>query len=452
MEKTSSWVLPAVALLLTAWPQAPAASPPLEVEIAETRVAKVEPAANQADPSPRAEPAAESEPGLDQFARLCRQTLPDVAEMVGLPVGDTVRIEMMSRAELADFMLRMVDIEYPEDELVKRSRCFWEIGLVPEGYDLEQGFVDLLAEQAGAAYDPHTKSLRGLTDLPSFLMNAQTQKLIASHELCHALQDRVIDIAAQARACLADLDREYALRATIEGMATVVMLAYSQGLSTDQVPEARAVMRAGFAQNRNNPGMKSLASSPEYLRESLFSPYADGAAFAQAWLRANPDSRLGAMLERMPMTSEQVLHFERYLEGDGPTPVDLSAIEAELPDGWSPFHANTLGEFDLRLLFENFEETRAVAADAAAGWDGLWYKAYTDPGGDLLLAACSVWDTESDAREFGDQLAKVLARHRPNRSGLVCEGRTVGFVVGPTEERLRNDILAALTRANPHAN
>lgn len=420
-------------------------------------IARAEPAPAQADAAVEAEPEAEPTPApepqleIDRFARLCRQTLPDVAAMVGLPAGDTVAVEMMSRAEVADFVKRTVDIEYPEDELVKRSRCLWEIGLVPDGYDLEQGFVDLIAEQAGAFYDPHTKSLRGLSDLPPALRNAATEKLIVSHELCHALQDRVIDIAAQSKACLADLDREYAVRAAIEGMATVVMLAYSQGLSIDQVQDARAVMRVGFAQNQRNPSMRALATAPEYLRESLLSPYADGAAFAQAWLGANPGSRLGAMLERMPATSEQVLHFERYLEGDGPTPVDLSGVDAALPDEWVPFHTNTLGEFDLRLLLEGFEETKASAAEAAAGWDGLWYKAYGDAGGGIVLAACSVWDTESDAREFSDHLLKVLASHRPDRSGVLCEGRTVGFVVGPRDQSLRQGILAALVRANPHA-
>lgn len=454
--KPAGWILPSVArvviaLLVAAFLQAASASPSRVTELAKAEVAQLEPAATQAGATAKPAPEDEPESGLDQFARLCRQTQPEVAEMIGLPAGDTVKIEMMSRADLRDFVLRTVDIEYPEDELARRSRCLWEVGLVPEGYDLEQGFVDLLAEQAGAVYDPHTKSLRGLSDLPSFLMNIQTQKLIVSHELCHALQDRVIDIAAQSKTCLADLDREYALRATIEGMATVVMLAYSQGLSIDQVPDGAALMRAGFAQNRKNPGMKALASSPEYLSESLISPYADGAAFAQAWLRANPGSRLGAMLERMPLTSEQVLHFESYLAGDSPTPVDLSGIESVLPEGWSLFHANTLGEFDLRLLLEGFEETKAGASEAAAGWDGLWYRAYAGPDGALLLAGCSVWDTDNDAREFGDQFLKVLARHRPDRSGLVREGRTVGFVIGPVDQRLRDDVLTALAQANRRA-
>lgn len=392
----------------------------------------------------KVETTVQAKPGLEQLRQLSLETQPRVAQMIGLPSGDPVAVDLMTHAELAEYMKNVIDLEYPDHDLQKRGRCLWEIGLVPRGYDLEEGMMDLISEQAGAIYDPHTKCLKGLSDLPPQMSDITTQKLIVSHELCHALQDRVIDILEQSKICLADLDREYAVRATIEGMATVLMLAYSQGLPVSQVPDARGIMRAGFAYNENNPGMSVLASSPAYLKESLLSPYADGAAFTQAWQAANPGANLGAMLDRMPSTSEQALHFEKYVEQDQPAVIDLAAVGPALPDGWSLFYANTLGEFDLRMLFETHEETRAGAAAAAQGWDGLKFEAYTDARDDLVLAGRSAWDSEADAREFADSFARAVgASAGADRLSIMCEGPMVSFAIG-ADKGIRDKVLKAL--------
>jgi hypothetical protein len=386
---------------------------------------------------------------LEALRQLSEETQPGVAELTGLPCGEMVEVDMMSRAELISYLRRTVELEYPGHQLQRRSRCFWEIGLVPKGYDLEAGFIDLIAEQAGALYDPHTKALVGLSDLPQAMAGVATQKLIVSHELCHALQDRKIDILGQSQVCLDDLDREYAFRATIEGMATVLMLAYSQNWPVEQVPDARAMMRAGFVQNENNPSMARLAASPDYVKELLLSPYADGAAFNQAWLKANPGVKIGALLDRMPVTSEQVLHFDKYAEDDRPAPIDVAAAAAVLPAGWSFLYANTLGEFDLRMLFEGCAETRAVASAAAEGWDGLRFEAYTDSSDNLLLMGLSAWDSEDDAKEFRDAFTSALAAtNAADGFSVARAGSKVAFVVGPIDAGLRGRLLDTLARAD----
>ena len=387
----------------------------------------------------------QAKPGLEQLRQLAVETQPRVAEMTGLPSGDPIAVDIMTRAELSEYVKKTIDLEYPNHDLQKRGMCLSEIGLLPPGYDLEQGMMMLVAEQAGAIYDPHTKCLRGISDLPPEMKNLATQRLIVSHEICHALQDRVIDIIAQSEVCLSDLDREYAVRATIEGMATVLMLAYSQGLALDQVPDARSVMRASFAYSESNPGMKVLASSPAYLKESLLSPYADGAAFTQAWQTANPGVALGSMLERMPLTSEQALHFDKYAGQDRPEAIDLAAVGPALPEGWSLFYANTLGEFDLRMLFEAHEATRGGAAAAAQGWDGLKFEAYSDAGGTLLVVGRSAWDSEADAREFAESFERAAGGGAPNRLSIAREGSTVSFAVG-ADAAIRDRVLAALGR------
>lgn len=388
--------------------------------------------------------------GLDRFEDVKDQAVPAVCDMTGLSSGGLLKVDMITRAEVEDFVRKTAVLEYPGDELVRRGRCFAELGLLPRDYDLTEGLVNLVGEQAGAIYDPYSKTLLGISDLPANLQAGQTQKMIVSHEVCHALQDRVIDIVARSRETLVDIDYEYAVRSVIEGMATVVMLAYCQDLPIQQVPDTRTTMRVGFGANLKNPGMKALAASPVYLRESLISPYAEGGAFAQAWLKANPDEKIGAMLAKMPKTSEQVLHFDKYVVPDEPTPIDLSRVSSGLPPGWTYYSGNTVGEFELRVLFGLYEETKPVAETAAAGWDGLRYEAYTDSLDRLLLVGVSAWDSEADAEEFSVAMRKALAAARGADDAVVTQrGSAVCFVVGSATAELKEHALQALATACP---
>jgi hypothetical protein len=290
--------------------------------------------------------------------------------------------------------------------------------------------VDLVAEQAGGLYDPFSKEFWGLVNMQSS-MAPYYQRLIASHELTHALQDRVTDIVALLDDFLENPDYEFAFRSVIEGMATVVMFAYTQDLGVDDVPDTRRTMRIGFGQKAADPSLNAYASSPEYVRELLISPYAEGGAFVQAWLRANPDMELAALMNNIPASSEQILHPEKYLTPDAPTAVDLSSIDMRLPETWVAFYTAILGEFDLLTLFSIHEETREAAAGLAAGWDGLRFRAFERPDGQIVLLGSSVWDSEQDAAEFRVGFSTVLAEiNGPEGFEVVQSGESVDFVIG----------------------
>jgi hypothetical protein len=385
---------------------------------------------------------------IERLRQLVAEVQPSVAELAGFPEGEPVDIGVMTRAELREYIIWSTGMTYPHDELHRRCRCLALVGLLPEGYDLVSGLVDLVGEQAGGLYDPHGKAFNGILNLPPALRAPQYQKLIASHELTHALQDRMIDILAHAETGLTNLDYEYGLRAVIEGMATVVMLAYTRDLAVHDVPDARSFMRAGFEQNSANPAMTATARTPEYLKELLISAYAEGGAFVQAWHRANPDLKLADLLRNMPSSSEQVLHPEKYLEPDEPTPIDLDGVDKDLPEAWSPFYANTLGEFDLLTLFSIHDETSAEAAETAGGWDGLGFRAFENQDGQLVLLGSSVWDSEQDAEEFRAGFSAVLAGvGGPDSFSLARNGTSVHFVIGSADAALRQDLLSAVIDA-----
>jgi hypothetical protein len=385
---------------------------------------------------------------IERLRLLVSEVQPAVAELIGMPEGEPVKVAVKTRKEIREYVIQAAEMGYPDDELYRRGRCLAEIGLLPEDFDLKSGMIDLVGEQAGGLYDPYGKAFTGIIDLPPGLKATRYQKLIASHELTHALEDRVVDILEEAKTGLTNLDYEYAFRSIIEGIATVVMIAYTQDLALDGIPDTRAIMRTSFERKAGDPTMKALAGSPPYLKELLISPYAEGGAFVQAWHRANPDMDLAALMTKVPPSSEQVLHPEKYFEPDEPTVIDLHGIERALPEEWDSFYTNTLGEFDLLTLFSLHEQTSADAGDIASGWDGLRFRAFHHQSGQLVLLGSSVWDSEKDAEEFHAGFSAVLAGiSGPGSYALVRNGVYVDFVIGPVEDPIRESLLAAVSEA-----
>jgi hypothetical protein len=391
----------------------------------------------------------DQEAELTRLTLLVEEVLPAVAELTGMPADEPVEVTVKTRAEFRDFLIRTVETEYPDEELYRRGRCLGGFGLLPEDYDLEAGLIDLIGEEAGGLYDPRGKVFCGISDLPPMLKSPMYQDMIVSHELTHALQDRVIDIVAESEVALKNLDYEYAFRAAIEGMATVVMVAYMNQLKLDQLPDTRSFMRGGFEQRSKDPNLKVLYASPKYLREVMISPYAEGGAFVQAWLGANPERKLVSLFERIPASSEQVLHPEKYEEPDDPTDIDLSAVDGVIPESWNPFYTNTLGEFDLLTLFTLHDVTAPDAQDLASGWDGVRFEAYDDEYGRLVIVGSSVWDSEPDAAEFETGFSQILAELRDSDEfEVVHSGEYVDFVIGASADaRAGNVILEALRTA-----
>ena len=100
---------------------------------------------------------------------------------------------------------------------------------------------------------------------------------------------------------------------------------------------------------------------------------------------------------RLPESSEQVLHPERYLgKPDRPTEV---RFVADPPEGWSEVHADGLGELEVRILLEEHIDDPDVAAAAAEGWDGDRYRLLRGEAGEVLVWG-TVWDSGAEAAEF----------------------------------------------------
>ncbi len=328
--------------------------------------------------------------------------LRDVSERSGLSLADPVRVEWRSEEELVRYLTFKLAEELPAEEVEGIRDSYALLGLVPGDLDLSALFLELYTEQVAGFYDPDSVAL--------YVRSGQAEDAVETvlvHELVHAAQDQVVDLAG-----LTDRergnDRQAAAQAAIEGHATLVMLEYTiekqQGVQVDLVglPNFAELMGPSLASIVSSSPV--LGAAPGIVRESLIFPYAQGTEFVRAlWQRQG--ARQPPFGDFLPLSTEQVLEPERAFGPDPDVPVEIEISGGE--DALVTY-ANSLGLAEMRILFEE------VAGDGGAipGWGGDEFALVEGADGSRGLVWWSVWDDEAARDAFlvrGRALVAALA-------------------------------------------
>ena len=117
---------------------------------------------------------------------------------------------------------------------------------------------------------------------------------------------------------------------------------------------------------------------------------------------------------KLPQSSEQILHVDKYFSYETPVKVTLPDLRNALGAGWKRIDYDVNGEWVYYLILDQFLNAPAESKRAAAGWAGDRYEIYEGAApGDICVAQMTVWDTETDAKEFFDAYAKRTSRRYP---------------------------------------
>jgi hypothetical protein len=207
-----------------------------------------------------------------------------------------------------------------------------------------------------------------------------------------------------------------AAQAVIEGQATLEQIASMLGSENVVAALPGGWERVRQMIRESQGGMPIFASAPLILQETLLFPYLSGAEFMRRYKEAFPGQ---PPFGRMPSSTEQVLHSDRYFESrDEPVAVVLPA-----PLRGKVAYQNNLGEFETRLLLFEYLQDQGAAMRGAAGWDGDRY-ALLDLGSGEALLWVSVWDSAVDGAEFFDLLGRGLERRYGQSRGGASDTRT----------------------------
>ena len=350
------------------------------------------------------------------------QVLDDIAESVSLLRGlEPLRAfdrAFMSRSELHSFL----EDELKDDrEDILHTQSVWSIlGLIPEDTDLFQLYLDLFTEQVLGLYDPETDQMYVIADAGEF---GPLEESTLAHEYVHALQQQHFDIQSLDESVEGDTDASDALSALIEGDAYVQTFEYILDVLT---------LQEQVDLSQISPDTTLLDQAPYVLREQFSYVFEEGVAFVQAILDEGGQGSLNKAFLSPPVSTEHVLHPEKYFLEEEPVPVTLPDLAGALGEGWSELDTDTLGEFLIKTYLETTTGAD-VAEMAAAGWGGDRYVLLGTPLGDTVLAALTVWDTEEDAQEFF-QVALAPLTNVPDRRYAEVQGDRVYMVVAPTDD------------------
>ena len=113
----------------------------------------------------------------------------------------------------------------------------------------------------------------------------------------------------------------------------------------------------------SDPAVQAVMDrTPAILRDTLTFPYTSGFGFVTAAQTKGGWPAVDALYAKMPESTEQILHADKYAAGEAPIAVTLPAdLASRLGAGWSVPLQDTFGEYQLSIWLR---ENGVPAADA----------------------------------------------------------------------------------------
>ncbi|SPE32066.1 conserved exported hypothetical protein [Candidatus Sulfopaludibacter sp. SbA6] len=354
--------------------------------------------------------AGQTDPRAKQLCGEANGIAKELTQISGMPLRHPVPCDFITKEKINDFLKKRVkDVASPE-EIRAEELTLKKFGLVPQDFDLAKNTVDLLTEQAAAFYDYDKKKLFITESTPS-----ENQEPVLAHELSHALADQSFNLAKFIRQGRKSDDGATARLAVMEGQATWMMseyLARKSGQSLKDSPELVATMS-----NMSETGggqYPVYESAPLYLRLSLVFPYTKGMLFQNAVFQRDGQYGFAAVFRRPPLSTQQILHPEKYFANVKPTEPDLP--DPHLPRGYKGLVGGSLGELEHGILLEQYAG-KERAAEIAPHWRGCTFELRENKkAGRVVLLYAVDWDSEEAARQYFAAYRELLGKKWKNRS------------------------------------
>ena len=391
------------------------------------------------------------------------EVLKETSEIRELSILRPVKSSAQSRTEIERMLIKGLDEQMTVAEMHATEVSLRKFGLAPSDFQYRSFIIKLLTEQVAGYYDPKVREFH-LADW----LELETQKPVMAHELTHALQDQHFNLRRFEKWPHGDSDAELATHALIEGDATLAMTMYMLKNPLAALAFTRA-LTTGVATEQFN-------QAPRAMRESLIFPYMHGLEWTTQVYRRGGWTMVSNAFTRLPLSSEQILHPEKYFNYERPIKIVLpdvtnllntstasnqqSAVSTQRPAGtagvppasvarasshrplanrrsrianrqllpanrplptssaWHRIDSDVNGEWSYYLILDQFLNSPAESKRAAAGWGGDRYALYEGPDGRVFLAQLATWDTENDAREFFDAYVKRTELRYPGARRL----------------------------------
>ena len=381
------------------------------------------------------------------------EVLRETSEIRELEILRPVKSGAQSRVQIERMLVKKLDEQMQEDEMHSTELTLRKFGLVPEGFEYRPFIIKLLTEQVAGYYDAKAREFY-LADW----LELEGQKPVMAHELTHALQDQHFGLQRFEKLPEGESDARLAAHSLIEGDATLAMMVYMARNPLVALAFTRSLSAMGASSRLFN-------ESPRALRDTLIFPYEQGREWATEVYKRGGWKMVSGAFEKLPQSSEQILHPEKYFASEAPVKVTLpdltdllnehrkllttnskrqTTVQEETlpsrgmkskraksprtppiipprqgsrfpsPSKWKRVDYDVNGEWSYFLILDQFLNSASESKRAAAGWAGDRYAVYEGPNSQLLLTHVSEWDTPNDAEEFFNSYVKRTALRYPS--------------------------------------
>ena len=307
-----------------------------------------------------------------------------------LSLPEPLPIEFLTRRQLRD---QWGEQSYEQEtlEAVQTQQQFYTaLGLIEPDVDLMQAALDTQSDILLGYYTPDEKVMYIIAE--SVNMFAQEEMTFA-HEYVHALQDYHFDLGTYLNNN-GSADALLAARSLPEGDARLVEELFTyQNITKDQLDYT--VYRYLFQEHPEIEGVSPALGIFTYF------PYTAGEYFVvYLYIEGNFTwDKVNQAYRNPPISTEQVMHPEKYLAGERAVVVNLPDLAPVLGSAWHELDRNVLGEAGFLVWLIDKVESQ-VAIDGAAGWDGDAYTLWTNEDNQRLVAELSQWESNAEASQF----------------------------------------------------
>lgn len=326
----------------------------------------------------------------------------DVGQVRELPKQQEIPLNFLNVEELTAYLRRIRSDSDGRVYVQRQQALLAALGLSARPGEAFPPTVQTRANHVLAFYDP--------ADAQIFIgptgSAAGPPDVSLVHQYAHAFVDQHFDLREFVTGVF-DADAVRARDALLEGDAMAVLALHTAG-SVDEVDLEVLAMHLSDVEVTDYEGY--LASRA--MEDVFLFPYREGAKFVAALLDSGWWPAVNAAYIDPPVSTEQVLHPEKYIENprDEPRTVLLPDLREDLGGDWQLVTQNVLGELILRTHLDQYLPDSAEAVAGAGGWGGDLAALWQGPDSNEILVMRILWDSPEEASEFSRSYATVIDR------------------------------------------
>ena len=350
-----------------------------------------------------------------------------VSETRGKKFISKFKVVVKNKEELRKGLVAKIEEPETVKQLETARKFCIKLGLIDKDLDVKTLMLEMLTEQVAGFYDPEKDELCVMEKT----MSGIEAEVAGAHEVFHALQDQYYHLDAMMKLARTNEDMGLVVGAIVEGEANLggyeyILARTGQSVIKSPMDFGRMFKQLVGMQLKSQPD-SAAAKAPAIIRDTLLFRYLEGSTFVQRFLKRHKSwKKLDLLFDNPPLSSEQIMHPEKYLDMekvDYPVQIIIPRLHEKLEGKWQEVVTNTMGEFQTKLLLAEYIDKEKAAA-AAAGWDGDRYIMIesTEKGGPQIIAWLSVWDSQQDAQEFVKGYAELLTKRFKKELTLVGTG------------------------------